>query len=377
MKDFSVGGAIRTPKDYRQVNLEHVAGAAPVAPLPPGTSFHVDFSQVPDFFQRKIGACQNHAIAEILTHRFQRLNGSSPLLSPRFTYTLSKCEDGIADLEEQGTYGVQGFKVAVKYGIATQTTVPNDTTLAFDDYIYHRTIAKMPQNAFTEADKYRIPGYVQVGQYDNVTAQQLLQALQREPDGILIQIAVGAEWYTTPSGVISWQANDIIPIRKVVTAIDDHDITMTGIEADANGRVKIFFRNHWSTDWAAPMADNGWLWLDQHAIVEAWMPTEIPDALLDIIKSLPAQKDFNHTWSTDLEVGSTSADVQALQVALKIAGTFPFMQPTTTYLGGITAGAVMAFQKEYNIADAATIAANKGRVGPATRAVLNKMFSHK
>lgn len=390
MQPFNKTGGIRSVQDYRTINLEHIAGAAPA--LPATTSIHLDFSAVPDMFQRQIGACQNHAFAEIMTHRVHRLQpGSAFVASPRFTYTLSKIDDGIGDATQQGTYTVQPFKEAVKYGVCSQTTLPNDTTLSYDDYTFDRVVAKLPQACFTEADKFRIPGYVQVGGWEAVTPQQLAQALQTPDgqDGIAIMMALGTEWFTDTHGNSSWQKSAIIPIRKVTNAIDDHVVTMTGIETEAGtGRWKIFFRNHWSKNWASTSGieggtqpndldgDNGWFYLDLHPIVEAWMISEIPDALLAIIKSLPNQKDFNHQWLVDLAVGATGPDVQALQVALKIAGTFTFLQPVTQYYGNITAAAVMAFQKRYNVADAATIAAAAGKLGPMTRNALNKMFTH-
>jgi hypothetical protein len=388
LQKFARGGAKASPKDYRQINLQHVAGT----PAPATASYNIliDYSQVPDFFQREIGACQNHAFVETATHYLQRKNGSCPLLSPRFTYALSKMEDGIADpADNQGTYTNMPFKIGVKYGIASQTTVPNDTTLSYPDYAYNFSVQNMPQESFTDADKNRIPGDVQVGTTGNVTAADLAQALTLEPDGVVIELALGAEWYTNPAGAGSWAKADIIPIRKVVTAIDDHDITVIGlVTEEGTGRIKVTFRNHWSKNWASTSGieggtnpqdldgDIGWFYLDQHTIVEAWMITEIPAAILAIVKSLPAQADFNHTWRETLKPGMTSPDVQALQIALKIIGTFPFLQPVSEFFGPITAAAVTAWQKQEGVATPAAIAAANGAVGPLSIAALNKMFSH-
>lgn len=367
-------GHVPTQPDYRFVNLEHLAGAAPDVPSFPA-SYHIDYSQVPDLFQRKIGACTNHAFAEIAMHRQLRTLGAVRGASPRFTYTLSKIEDKIADTTQQGTYPVMPFKIAVKYGVATEATVPNDTTLDFDSYIYHRSVANMPQAAFTEADGFRIPGYAQVGAFNNVTESQLKQAVMHAQDGVSICMQVGKEWYTSATGIVSWASKDILPIRKVVDPESGHDVTVTGwATEDGTGRCKIFFRNHWSLQWAD--GDNGWFYLDQHTISEAWIVAEIPDPLLAIIKSLPSQQDFHYTFGLDLPVGATGVDVQNLQIALKILGVFPFPQPVSTYYGNITKAAVMAFQNQYGVASPAEIAAAGGKLGPKTRAALNKIFSH-
>ena len=365
-----------SPKDYRTVNVEHLAGIADASAIPP--SFHIDYTQVPDVYQRKIGACTNHAFEAIAMKRQIRLNGTVKRFSPRFHYTLSKINDGVADLTEQGTYPMMPFKMAVKFGCATEDTIPNDTTLTFDQYIYNRQIANIPASAFDDADKNRIiPGYARVGyQGQMVTATQLQQALMMAPDGISFLMQVGNEFWTTADGRVTWASKDLLPIRKVVTATGAHEIVMTGWDTEAGtGRIKIYFRNSWSTDWCDQ--DNGWFYLDQHPIFEAWIVSEIPDALMAIIKSLPSADSFSHQWNANLNVGSTGDDVQALQIALKIIGTFPFNQPVTNYYGNITKAAVIAFQTEYNVASPAEIQAANGALGPKTRSALNSIFNRK
>lgn len=367
-------GAIKSPDDYRYVNVLHLAGApAEAATMPP--SFHIDYSQVPDLYQRKIGACTCHSGAEIRMHRGIRLTGSLTRYSPRFSYTLAKIEDGLP-ADEQGTYVNLKFKIGVKYGFATEEVVPNDTTLPFSEYIYFRDVRNMPAAAFENAAEHRIPGYAQVGSFNNVSEAQLKQAIMRAEDGVSICMRTGKEWYTAKDGRISWAAADILPIRKCIVPESGHDVVATGWETEeGTGRCKIFFRNHWSLAWANN--DTGWFYLDEHPLNEAWIISEIPDPLLAIIKSLPAQKDFTHTWATDIAPGAQNPDVRALQIALKIVGTFPYPQPVTDYFGNITKAAVMAFQSQYKVASPAEIAAANGKLGPKSRTVLNTLFSGK
>lgn len=385
-------GRVKSPDDYRYINLEHLAGAAPASLAAFPQSFHIDgMSAVPDMYQRQIGACTNFTAAEHFTHRFNRIAGAVvPPRSPRFLYALSKMNDGITDKTNQATFPVMPFKIGVMFGVASQLTVHEDTTLPYESYIFDGVAGSIGEAAFTEAEKFRIPGYVQVGQFNSISPLALIQALLQNPqDGVSICMPVGTEWYTAIGGMTSWQNSKVIPIRKVITQLDGHCVFATGYEIEAGtGRVKIYFRNHWSLNWASTSGieggkqpadidgDNGWFYIDQHTLEEAWMTSEIPDALLAIVKSLPAQKDFSYTWNTDLAVGSQGPDVQALQIALKIAGTFPFTQAVTNYFGNITAQAVIAFQTKYGVADPATIAASHGRVGAMTRATLNKMFAH-
>ena len=93
----SVGtGSLQSPPDYRYVNVEHLAGAPGDASSFP-SSFHIDYSKIPDLYQRKIGACTAHAAAELGMHRNLRATGQIARISPRFLYTLSKINDGIED----------------------------------------------------------------------------------------------------------------------------------------------------------------------------------------------------------------------------------------------------------------------------------------
>ncbi len=74
-----------------------------------------------------------------------------------------------------------------------------------------------------------------------------------------------------------------------------------------------------------------------------------------------------HTWTTNLQKGSTGADVSALQAALTKDGTYYTCGIVGTF-GPCTETGVKAFQKKYGISQTGTI-------GPLTRAKLNSLFS--
>lgn len=83
-----------------------------------------------------------------------------------------------------------------------------------------------------------------------------------------------------------------------------------------------------------------------------------------------------HTFATDIEYGTRSAEVTELQTALKFDNDFPADVLATGYYGEITRQAVLAFQRKYKVAPAAELDALQGRrVGAKTRAVLNDMFA--
>lgn len=380
----AASGTIRSKNDYRYINIEHILGSAAAQPSYPA-NFSIDYSAIPDLYQRKIGACTNYAFAEIMMRRELRLKGQILPISPRFLYSLCKMEDGvppIAGVPNQATFCNQPFKTAVKYGCATEATVQSDSTVSYDAYVFSGDVNNIPKSAFTEADGIRIPGYVQVGAFDSVSAAQLMQGIIASKDGVAICLAIGTEWYTSQYGAVvlkgqgSWNAADIIPIAKCAKELSGHVVTAFAYETEATThRIKIFFRNHWSTAWAD--ADTGWFYLDEHPITEAWIITEIPDPLLAIVKSLPSAADFSYSWGKPMNFGDTNQDVLNLQIALKIAGTFPFNQPVTQYFGNMTRQAVMAYQTKHNVASAESIASANGSVGPNTLKALNIMFSHK
>lgn len=146
-----------------------------------------------------------------------------------------------------------------------------------------------------------------------------------------------------------------------------------------SGKKEIGVHNSWGE---AGVGDAGWQWLDEDyfntilsrsssrpgkAIFEAWALKFNPN---------PVPSSFKHTFTQQLDLGQTSPEVQALQTALQTLGYFPATVQPTQYFGTITQAAVQKFQKAQGIATGGTpTTTGYGRVGPATIAALNKLFS--
>lgn len=82
-------------------------------------------------------------------------------------------------------------------------------------------------------------------------------------------------------------------------------------------------------------------------------------------------------FAGELKLGDNSEYVKNLQRALQIEGCFPTNAATTGLYGAITAKAVLAFQKKYQLAAESELEALGGRsVGPKTRAKLNELFAN-
>jgi hypothetical protein len=101
--------------------------------------------------------------------------------------------------------------------------------------------------------------------------------------------------------------------------------------------------------------------------------------LVDLKQAVTAPNTaWTHNFTRDIEFGQRSAEVAALQHALKIDGTFPANVQETGFYGLITAKAVTAYQRKYKVAPESVILSLLGtnnRVGPITRAKLNRQFN--
>jgi len=82
-----------------------------------------------------------------------------------------------------------------------------------------------------------------------------------------------------------------------------------------------------------------------------------------------------HNFNTNLRIGDTGSEVEALQTALKKEG-FALGDDKTGEFGEYTASAVVAFQEKYRdeILTPLHLAHGTGYVGPSTRAKLNKLY---
>lgn len=92
----------------------------------------------------------------------------------------------------------------------------------------------------------------------------------------------------------------------------------------------------------------------------------------------PSSPAWSHNFTKDIEFGQRSAEVTALQHALKLDGTFPASVRETGFYGLITAKAVNDYQRKYKIAPASVInvlGGTNSRVGSMTREKLNKQFN--
>lgn len=345
-------GGIPSPKDERDFDL-HLVAANTLPPTLSDSSF-IDVSRLPVWHQRKIGSCVGHAWGKSQQKCELVETGEVVNLSPRFLYALAKCKDGYSG---EGTWPRLVGQILKDYGCATETTIPNDSTLSHEDYVYSRKQENIPQKAFLEAPKYGIAGYA----FSTISEQGIKEAIEYariKNQGVVMLMRVGDTMWTTPSGEITWDKNKILPLRRPSQITSGHEVFPMGYEY-INGRLAIHFLNSWSIDWA----DNGkgWFYWDE------W--TGLID---EVMTSLDKSDIPSNQFMKDLSFGLKHPDVLKLQKWLNSHGftiaTTGVGSPgkETDFYGSLTVSSVKKMQKFYNIEQT-------GYFGPKSRQIANTL----
>lgn len=348
-------GALPSPYDERDYDLGIVAGDSIPETLP--DSCFIDVSKLPVWHQRKIGACVGHAWGKSQQNCEFVERGKVVNLSARFLYAMAKCRDGYTG---EGTYPRLVAQILKDYGCATEDTVPNDTTLDHETYVYNRQQSNIPQAAFLEAKQYGIDGFA----WADISMEGIKKAIhyaKTKRQGVVMLMRVGDTYWVAPDGQITWDKNKILPIRRPKEITSGHEIYPCGYEYE-NKRLKIHFLNSWGEEWADE--GKGWFWYDEHA-----------DLIVEIMTSIDKTDMPEITFKKDLFFGMTDPDVKTLQETLNKNGfnisEFGPGSPgkETTFYGKLTMDAVKKVQIKYGITPVS------GYFGPKTRLVLNKLTS--
>lgn len=347
-------GAIASPRDYR----DEYAAAAMAAIVPDVTlpeSFKSDIpGEVLD--QNQTPSCVSHAWAVAMRKWWFDRHGELVDFSPRFLDVLVKRYDGLGVVEtrkDSGTYPRLVCKLAAEFGCATTKTVPNNTELPTLQY---RDDSVLTAEAFAEAKKYRIPGFVRIG-----TDRGALRLGSYLYGAVSTLVRIGSEWWLP-----SWNAKDIDPLRPPAVVVSGHEVITNGWQGDALE----WLRNSWSAAWG--IKGDAHYNAAKYApyVVEAWAIAQIPKDLKDFLKTLPSPSDFQYRYETDVHRGDESEEVKFVQIALMILGHLAPVPPEQLGMyGPRTASAVLAFQKAHGIRNPSA-----NDVGPKTRAQLNTIF---
>lgn len=358
-------GVFESPYDERDHQLDAYIGTAGEN-LP--DSFYPALCPAPHFHQHKLGACVGHAGAKSQQESQYRETGKVFDISPRWLYALCKSTDNYAG---EGTYPRIMADYMRKVGCATEKTVPNDTLLDHETYVYNRNQANFPKEAFDEAAKVKIKNYSFVPLTETGIKTAIKWAGENK-GGIFMLLTLDKNWWCKPNGQISWAENDLmadgmrIPTDK--PTIGNHEVYPYAFDKK-NGRTIVIGKNSWGETWGKK--GDFWFYLDEYLpfIREVIATVDLPD---DYVPPT-----FQYTFSKPLKFGDKGSDVVALQNALKVSGEFPSTQNVTGNFGNITLDAVKKFQLRYadEILTPAGLTVPSGFVGTFTIRKLNKLFS--
>lgn len=359
MDKFRFGtGALVSPKDPRDWTLASV-GAATAYPK----SCFIDISTLDPRNQGKIGSCVGNTFEEIV----YKITGSKEDLSWRFVYAICKALDGYSG---EGTYPALAAKVIRKYGVPRAAFCPNDITLNHEAFVYNRKFLNIPQEAFADALKRKSGAdYNEPVSLDGIK-KAILYA--KEHNGaVAILREIGDTYWKDANGNSTYAKEKLLPIRVPQTIVSGHEELLYGYDEEpGTGRLKIYWLNHWSKEWA----DNGKGW----EYADVWLP--LIRELRVVVEKKPTDPvdDFKYTFNKQMKYGDKGPDVVALQHALKLELVFPDDQPFTGFYGDITKNAVNGFQAKYAAEILAPLGLSypTGNVGVMTLKKLNKLFSN-
>ncbi len=240
------------------------------------------------------------------------------------------------------------FRSLQNSGALNFNLLENDTTLSLEKYSDRKSVTL---DMRTRALPHVAMPYAFV---NDLTFAGLKRAIYQYK-GVILLIRVGSEFWTDKNGHTSWEEADILPLRTPKSIVSGHFVVAHSFDKD-----NIYFANSFSDDWGRK--GHGYFKEDYMPfVIQAGATVDVPDT-----------PDPTYTFTRQLDLGMSGADVQELQKLLKKLGFFPDAQPTTLYFGAITQGALKKYQCARGIACAGTPGTTGyGRVGPKTITALN------
>ena len=359
-------GAFKSPEDPHDWTF----ASAGVPTAVPDSCF-LDTAWMVASMQSHVGCCVGcsfeEAVRQIvyLATGIAHNPGTPEELSWRFVYAMCKALEGTPGYAQfgrtggsnDGTYPALAAQVIRKYGVPLAKYCPNDTSLSVDDFCYGRVLANIPQVAIADAATRKSGADLT----DPVTIDGIKQAInyaKANKGGVAILREIGDSYWKDVNGVSTYDKTRILPIRPPTTIISGHEEFLTGYDLEpGTGRVRIYWLNHWSPDWA----DNGRGW----EYADVWLPYIVEMRV--VVPAIPVVSTFKYSFTKDLQKGDKGPDVVALQHVLTLEGCFDYPSFTGNY-GDITVAGVTKLQEKYaaEILTPAGLTHGTGTVGDHT-----------
>lgn len=266
------------------------------------------------------------------------------IYSPDYQWIDIKSFDGLP--LDAGTDMKSIFKSLMK-GSIPYSMLPEQTDLPLAQFSSN---ARVTPAMKAEAGNHPIAGY---GFNTDKLNMAVLKNLIYTHGAVVLLIRIGDEFWTDKNGVNSWQEKDILPLRPQTSTISGHFIVLGAFD-----ETNVYFANWWSADWGR----KGYGYFGANYIPQIYQVGTLVDSLEKVV--LPA-------FTRDLTVGSTGADVTALQRYLNTHGYFVAHTGAgssgqeTNYFGELTRVALSNLQKANGISP------TNGYFGPITRKFVN------
>ncbi len=216
--------------------------AQPVQPFP--DSYKTDLGLLGVYMQGKISDCVENGITLVKRYYDFKSNGAVVDLSRRFLAILTAQADGFPLSE--GTSLEVALNIAKKQGICESSYLTDDHTLDVQVFADPKTINPA---ATTNALTHVIATYAFVG---DKSFNGLKNAIYQN-GVVILALKLDKSWWTSHSGLTSWGAPDILPLRipTDLASTSGHIVVAYAYDKDF-----IYVRNSFGPSWG--QEGHGW-----------------------------------------------------------------------------------------------------------------------
>lgn len=231
---------------------------------------------IPILMQGQSPECGGYSLATLISI----LKTLTTPLSGCFDYAYEKWIDGLPS--QEGTVISAVGKTGNQVGSCLQPLFPDDGVLMQTESNNTTPFTDATPAAKADALTRALGTPFNL---NDLSFEGIAQAICQN-GAVILEVQIGAEWWTLPNGVESWAPEVACPIQPPKTIIDSHFICASAYDLTNN---RIWFANTWSTEWG----QNGWGYLSpaylpfiQNGIAFKQVPNSVISALTQGQKTL-------------------------------------------------------------------------------------------
>ncbi len=357
-------GSLPSINDPRTINSD--VSRATDGPLPEKGMVDLSFNYCNELSdQKNIGICTSCAgrMAQEEYHK------DGTRLDEWWGYVMQKVliDDPMYKFHYEGSSALTKLKCANRYGtpsmkVGNKYPLKKDGTYEQFWNSFQTTYkGKIPKEIMEDAFLHRIPGYRMISE---ITPDNIAREIQAGRV-VIIRMSTGRNFWTDKNDKPSFEAKDLLPLRKPEVADGGHLMALNGYSG-LTQKQEVSGPNSWGKRWCKLSKYGAGYYffnldVQRGYFTEAWV----------ILEQAP-----KFVFNRDLMEGNMGADVTALQKVLESEGLLimPLNVPYG-YFGPLTKRAVIKFQELYasEILTPANLKKGTGYVGIYTREKLNNV----